>query len=245
MPYDGSAKRAGRQDMAELFKQKHWDSKPVSGDLVIIGVAPLQRRTEDTIAAALDDAAKKAAMFYGVTVQSLSIDNEGLGRFDQYFSRQIDLSYDTGYQKYIDSFVFDKETDVFIEKNNAFVRVHLQTEIPLFVEYESAFIKRRGPAWISSPPASISGYMAAVGQSDAYRYYSDSIMASYKSAAGALITRVKSEMQTKHDAYEISGTTLASNVSIEKSSGTLREFFVIEIWIDPKDNSVWTLAVAK
>jgi hypothetical protein len=32
---------------------------------------------------------------------------------------------------------------------------------------------------------------------------------------------------------------------VQLSKGKLAIFFVIELWIDPKDQSVWTLAVGK
>jgi hypothetical protein len=221
-------------------QQGYFISKPTGSALVIIGVSSRQRRREEEIASALDDAARKVAMYQGVRGKIAMSLTTGPGGFFGFHTDTVsDIVYDSDYHKYLDALIYDQTKDVLVTPDAVFVRVTYPV-LTGSVIYTSEIIGG-APSWIHKPPQEISGYMAGVGFAMNQRWFQDTVTKSYESAITALLSRLSSQM-TVHD---IDGSNNTASQTVQIIEGELSRFLALEMWIDPVNKSVWTLAIAR
>jgi hypothetical protein len=97
------------------------------------------------------------------------------------------------------------------------------------------------PVWVSRPPQEIDGFPAGVGYAARQSRVGDTYAKSCDSAAAALISQLSTSLITSNTTTQNWNTTTIQ----QKSSGKLIHFTVLDIWLDPATNAVWTLAIAQ
>jgi hypothetical protein len=222
-------------------KSRYWITHPDNGDLVVMGVANRQRKREDEIRLALEDAAHKVAFFYGVMGVKSVITTNGSGSWDYSMDSSHAFSYDSDYDKYIHDLKYDTSRDAFSIDGAFLLRVRYRAQTPLSVQ--RTFTMNDGmPEWIKKPPAEISGYMVGVGYGGPRSKFKDTVTAAYENAITAIIGNIA----TKNVSTIGNGSDGAAvSADMQISEGALREFFVLEMRQDPKTKGVWVLAIAK
>ena len=220
---------------------KYWTSLPESGELVFIGVSGSQIKQETEIAMACEDAARKVSMYHGLLASYVSVQSIGSGFMDYYVDSDIWLDYDRDIEKYLDKLVFDPERDVVKIDGTVFVRFTYPASFPGKITYPFARNPNGSPEWMNRPPREIDGFMAGVGFARKQSRQRDTITKSSESAAAALVSQINSSMSSK----EVSAVNEKTTVIQQQSIGKLSNFLVLEIWIDPESDAVWTLAIAK
>jgi hypothetical protein len=218
-----------------------WVTPPHPGSLTIVGMSgPLLKR-EREINAAREEAARKISMYHGVNVSFESVHSDGSSIFDYSSSSSLALEYDDDLEKYKDRLTYDGDRDVARSGGSVFIRFAYPAGFPFPVSYTSRKNADGSPVWVQRPPGEIDGFTAGVGFSAKKSRVKDSYAASCDSAAAAIVSRLSTSVIT---------TTIASpgknTVTIlQRSSGRLKGFLVLDIWVDPKTKAVWTLAIAQ
>jgi hypothetical protein len=231
--------------LKDSYANGHLITRPENGSLVVIGVANPQSKKEKALALALEDAARKVAFFYGIRGRIATIVESGSGRFDFYSGSESLYDYDMDLQKYQDMLIFDPNSDVLIVDGAVIVRAIYQPLAPLNIEY-SYMLNNGRPEWITRPPVEISGYLVGVGFARPQKRKKDALEKSYKNAVDQIVAQLSSTLGSSHDLYESSRNgTRASGSNVQISEAEIREFFILETWIDPKTTEIWTLTVAK
>jgi hypothetical protein len=219
----------------------YWITHPDNGDLVVMGVANRQRKREDEIQRAIDDAAQKVALFYGIKGIKTVLTTNGSGFLDYSMDAGHAFSYDTEYEKYIDALKYDTSRDSFSIDGAFLLRVRYKVQTPLPAPH--TFTMKDGmPEWIKKPPKEIGGYSAGTGYGGPHSKFKDTVTRAYENAIISIIgntaTKNVSTIDTGSD-----GTTASADMQI--SEGALTEFFVLEMWQDPNTKGIWVLAAAK
>jgi hypothetical protein len=219
----------------------YWITHPDNGDLVVMGVANRQRKREDEIQLALDDAAHKVALFYGVKGIKTVLTTNGSGFWDYSMDTDYAFSYDTEHEKYIDALKYDTSRDAFSIDGAFLLKVRYKAQTPLHITYAGK-MQDGMPEWIKKPPSEIDGYIAGTGYAGPHSKFKDTITSAYENAIASIIgnraTKNMSAIDTGSDGATVS-------VDIQISEGALTEFFVLEMWQDQTTKGVWILAVAK
>jgi hypothetical protein len=153
----------------------------LQSNLVFIGVSGKLSCHEDTIKAALNDAARQFSFFYSVIGHSINRDHIGVRVFDVLFSSEYQLDYDNDLDKYLEALEYDLSKDVFENNNALFVttRVNLDIFMPVFRGHS---FNRQRPRWIDNPPKEINGFITGVGFSGRLSSYRDAVVRSYERA---------------------------------------------------------------
>ena len=219
----------------------YWITPPKSNELVVIGVSGLQTKREAEITNAREDAARKVSMYYGVQADTASVQSIGSNFLAVFADSEITVEYDRQTDQYIDQLNFDPDRDVFIRKNAVFIRFTYPAAFPGNINYTFGKNSNGSPKWTTSPPHEIGGFMAGVGFSRRQERIRDTLIKSSESAVASIISRLSSSV----DAGEVSTFTQGASYVRHQSSGRLTNFTVLEIWIDPATENVWTLAVAQ
>jgi hypothetical protein len=221
-----------------------WITTPENGSLVFIGGAGARTKKDEAIRYALSDAARKVAFYLGVQGKSVSVLDVGAGHLDFNADSTLELTYDPDYEKYVEQLEFDPETDVLVTENSVFVRARWPSPDLSNVNFVSQWTGR--PDWTLNPPGTIDGYLAAVGRSGAHSRSYSAVIASCENAIAALLHNKDNTVDAGVASVETSsGGSMTATSNREVAEGELSQFYVLEIWIDPADRSVWTLAIAK
>jgi hypothetical protein len=221
-----------------------WITAPENGSLVFIGGAAARTKKDEAIRYALSDAARKVAFYLGVHGTSVSVLDVGTGHLDFSADSVLELTYDPDYEKYIEQLEFDPETDVLVTENSVFVRARWPSPDLPNVNFISQGTGR--PDWTLNPPDTINGYPVGVGRSGAHSRSFSAVIASCENAIAALLHNKYNSLDAEVASVETStGSNMAATTNREVAEGELSQFYVLEIWIDPADRSVWTLAIAK
>jgi len=227
--------------MKEQSAQNHWIAAPTDNTLTIIGVSnPMMKgKGDDEIAAAKEDAAKKAAMYYGVQGRIEATHRDGANFFDYINDSLVEVVYDKNYTKYIEQLTFDPKNDVIITKDAIFVRFKLAAAAKQ-VNYTAKFDKDGRPAWVNNRQLpEVAGFVTAVGFAQKQWRLKDTIYKATEAAVVRMVETASIQISEKID-------TEAASVNYSTSSkGQLINFHVIEFWVEPKTNHVYTLAIAK
>jgi hypothetical protein len=221
-----------------------WVTTPENGNLVFIGAAASRTNREEAVRYALLDAARKVSLYLGVYGKGAFVLDVGAGHLDFNTSSDLELSYDPDYEKYIEEFEFDPDTDVLALENSVFVRVRWPAPVLVDTNFVSRWPADR-PDWILNPPETVDGYLAAVGRSGSHSRSYSAVIASYENAIASLLYNKYSSIDAEAASVEVGGATMAAASNKEVAEGKLFQFYILEVWIDPADRSVWTLAIAK
>jgi hypothetical protein len=228
-------------DIKAQYDMGYFLTPPENGVLVVIGVASRRRSRTEELEAALDDAARKVACYMGITGKVIR-ERRASGSFFGFSAAvQTDIVFDTGYGKYREALVYDEAKDILRAVDAVFVRCAYPAPEMNPIQYTPA-ITDGTPEWVHSPPQEISGFLVGVGFAGKQRWFSETITKAYENAIAALLSRVSTTM-TVRDTDE-AGRGAVSEI-VEVAEGVLSDFLVLETWIDPKTQSVWTLAVVK
>jgi hypothetical protein len=221
-----------------------WISTPENGSLVFIGGAAARTKKDEAIRYALSDAARKVSLYLGLYGTNVSVLDVGTGYLDFNADSVLEIVYDSDYEKYVEQLEFDPETDVLATEDSVYVRARWTPPDSLNTNFVS---RRTGrPDWILNPPETIDGYPAAVGRSGAHSRSYSAVIASRENAIAALLRNKHNSLEAGVASVETgSGGSMAAASNREVAEGELSQFYVLEIWIDPADRSVWTLAIAK
>jgi hypothetical protein len=235
----GSGAANSGQKSSEAF-DGFWVTLPKPDTLFIIGVSGRQLKRENEIELARQDAARKAAMYHGLDVSFESLQNIGANVFDYYTGSEINLDYDRELEKYKEKLVFDENKDVISSERGIFIRFSYPAPFPGNISY--AFAKNRDgrPEWTNNPPGEIDGLAAGVGFSGKLFYFGDTFEKSCDAAAADIVSRLSTVVTTKDTSMGYQNSSFMHQLS----EGYLVRFLVLEIWIDPATQAVWTLAAA-
>jgi len=194
--------------MKEQYESGHWIAKSSGNMLTVIGVSNPMIKRQDEITAAKEDAARKAAMYFGIQGKIETVNNSGAGLFDYQYDSNVELVFDTDYEKYIDRLTFDQQKDVLVTQEGIFVRFKYAAAVTE-INYSAGLVDGR-PNWTrNSGKPEFEGYITAVGFSRNQRRLKDTIIKSAQDAALRMIENMSTIVNTK----EISAAGKARQVS--------------------------------
>jgi hypothetical protein len=239
----GSTESSGSTVSApsEKTDPNHWITFPKTNELVIVGVSGRQTKPETEIQIAREDAARKVSMYYGVYAEVESSQHTGAGFFDVAVDTTVNIEYDQQIERYLDKLVFDPERDVFTWNNAVYVRFTYPESFPGNISYQFDKNPNGSPKWTTSPPNEINGFPAGVGFGRRQERFRDTVIKSYEAAAASFVSIMSSSVSSSETSTFSQGTSSVR----QQSSGRLTSFLVLETWIDPVSEAVWTLAVAR
>jgi hypothetical protein len=232
---------------SESLDNTFWNTGYAYGELIFHGAAGIYSKREESIRLALEDAAKKVAIFNMVEARYLSSTSIGASFFDYSFNTETSLKYDENYKNYVETLIFDPDQDVIQSNNTIFVRVRYRSSMPVQIQYmPSSFPKNAKPPWVDNSPH-IPGYMVGVGYAGRRAALRDTITASYENAIFSIITTMCSSIKEESTNVQGSGTLTFSTTNTHEISatGVLTNFYILDTWIDSANKAVWTLALAK
>jgi hypothetical protein len=217
--------------------------------LVFIGVAGKRSSPKETIQYALKDAAQRVAAFYGVSGEYAVQNNIGSGIFDYTLNTYTELDYDVdGSEQYVDALEFNADTDTMEMENTFIIRTTYPASLSAPLIYRPTYSgKDHKPDWVDKPPPEIPGYEMGIGYSGRYSSMSKTCTNSFHNAIFAIIRNVNTATRSSGLVYVNTGKFFGYKIvddNITYSYGTLTGFYVLDMWINPKDKSVWTLAIA-
>jgi hypothetical protein len=217
------------------------DTSPYNDELVFLGVAGNRTNKNEAIRLALEDAARKAAMYQSVGGHIFLEESRGTGFFDYSSRREAVLEFDENYPQYIDFLTFDENTDILINNNTVFVRTRCAPQNPLRIPHDFS-AENQKPSWVDRTPPKIPGYITEVGFAGPRFYHKDTVIASYENAAFSLIEAAGLLQVTANQTIGSAAISSSASVTVQ---GVLQGFYVLEIWVDPATMAVWTLAIAR
>jgi hypothetical protein len=230
------------KSLQEQHDSGRWVVGPRDGRLTIIGVSGRMVKADDEIETAKQDAARKASMYHGIQGSVEIVNTTGSGGFFDYsVDAKLDLNFDTNYGNYIERLSFNPETDVLRDSGAVFIRFQYNTS-GLDVNYSPAGSDGR-PSWVNYRNLpEFEGYATAVGHAGRRSRLRDTVNASYDSAAAILIESASTQVNARESS--VTGVSSATALHM-RSEGRLSNFQVLELWIDPGSQAVWTLAIAR
>ncbi|GMO62968.1 MAG: hypothetical protein Ta2G_21800 [Termitinemataceae bacterium] len=211
-----------------------------SNELIVIGVSNRQRKREDEIQNAVNDAAAKIALYYGVDAKIFIAATNGTGFWDYSMDTDSLFKFDTEYEKYVDGLRYDTSKDSVSIDGAFLLKVCYKVSNPVPAKRHYKMIEER-PQWIRKPPDKIGGFLTGIGYARPQQKLTDTILKAYQNSIASIVRRLSTKAFSRI-------TTIDSNVfsqDIQISEGSIVEFFAYEIWRDPKTNGVWILALAK
>jgi hypothetical protein len=219
----------------------------ICGNLAFTGVSEKLSNREESVQAALKDAARRLSFFNSISGYSVSQEQSRGGTFDFYINSDRHLLYDDKLEEYLDQLIFDPSADVFEFNNAVFVITHVTSDVsmPLFRGHSW---KNERPGWIDTPPSEIEGFIAGTGFSSRLSSHSDTVIKSYENAVIGIIENINIRFRGKQQIYQNNSGAFdyyLDSLNETGAIGELKNFYIIESWTDPKNLSVWTLAVAK
>ena len=218
-----------------------WLTVPRSDALVIIGVSGRQLKKETEIAVAKEEAARRVSMYNGLYASFQAAQSLGSGFLDYSYAAETRVDYDEQLDKYIERLSYDPERDVIDTEDGLFIRFSYPSAFPGKVNYKFTKNPDGSPEWTARPPQDIDGYMVGVGFSRRQARWRDTFTKSCEAAIAAIVAQTSSSVEAGDSVYNNQSSTFF----YQKSEGRLSQFLVLEVWIDPSNQSVWTLAVAK
>jgi hypothetical protein len=225
--------------LEEVYDSGYWVTRPLDGTITVLGIAGRRSNREEAVTEALSDAARKVALYHGVSGESASVLNQGSGNLDYFsdFDYRLDLLH--RYEDYIGDLVFDKDRDILEKDGSVFVRAQYQgvSGIPV---YETV-MEDGVPVWVRNHAAAIPGFLTAVGFSKNRGSLQKTYQASYEDAIVSLLPGLSSKVA--NEIIDVAGDRITQSVST--NSGVLENVMILEVWLDRRTNTVWTLLIAK
>ncbi|MDR0457392.1 MAG: hypothetical protein LBH20_12020 [Treponema sp.] len=223
---------------------------PAGNGLVFIGVAGRRSDPKETIQCALEDAARRVAIFQKVFGEYAVESNIGSGLLDYVNNIYTSLYYDEGgIEQFAGTLRFNADTDAIELENSLIIRAAYPGALSVPVKYHPTYSGAdKRPGWVDTPPLEIEGYETAVSHSAPYSSLSDTYTNSYHNAIFTIIRNINTLSRTSDTTYQSTGSLFgyrSSSDNVMYSYGTLTGFYVLDTWLDPKTKWVWTLAIAK
>jgi hypothetical protein len=223
-------------------------SVPSGNQLVFLGIAGRRSNPKLTLQYAQEDAARRVAAFYGVSGEYAVQNNIGSGSFDYTFNTYTQLNFETG-EQYVDALEFDADTDSMEMENTLILRTTYPASLSVPVTYRPTYSSiDQKPDWVENPPLEIRGYEVGVGYSGRHSTLANTCANSYNNAIFAIIRNVNTATRSSDTIYHSTSGLFGYKISNDNATysyGTLDGFYVLDMWINPKDKTVWTLAIAK
>jgi hypothetical protein len=227
--------------MKEQYETGLWIVKSSGNKLTVIGVSNPMLKRQDEIAAAKEDAARKTAMYFFMRGKMEILNNIGSGLFDYQHDSNVEIIYDTDFEKYKNQLTYNPDEDVLVTREGIFVRFQYPTVVTQ-INYRSSIVNGR-PDWIrNSERPEFEDYLTAVGFSRNQIRLKDTILKSTEDAVVRMIESLSTTVNTKEISVSGEGSSSFTHTT---SEGTLYGFQVIEFWIEPETRYVYTLAIAK
>jgi len=220
----------------------YWKTRPSDNGIIIIGISSPILKQEEQIANAKIDAARKAAMYFGIIGNIETTQTTGGSFHDHVYDHKIELLYDNDINKYAEKLTYDPQSDVILTKNAVFVRFQYKINTDRLEKFSVRTVKGR-PNWTRSRNIPrFDGFITAVGVSQNQRWLKDTVFKSAENAAVQMIEYISTTIHSK----DIDSTEQGFiGYSFSNSEGRLKDFQVIEFWIDPMTDYVYSLAIAR
>jgi hypothetical protein len=227
-----------------------WDTAPSPEFLFFIGASAIRSDREESIRLALEDAARKVAMYHFLQGSYESRVDTGSGFLEYRAGTVSSLDYDKDYLKYTGDLAYDREQDILQWENSLFVRARYPqaggrtlslARVPAGASVDGL------PGWVNTPPGEIPGYVYGIGLADRRAYHRDTVNASCEDAVFSVIRNLSGRVAGSAAEAQKSGVfgySGAVGASIS-SALSLEGFYVLDTWIDPVSKAVWTLALAR
>jgi hypothetical protein len=227
-----------------------FNSFPAEKGLVFIGAAGKRSDAKETVQFALEDAARRVALFHKVSGEYAVENNIGSGAFDYTNNTYTSIKYDEeGSRQFVSSLQFDADTDTIEIENTLIVRTIYPFMLPIPVRYRPSYGKDdHKPDWVDNPTVEIEGYETGVGHSSRLSSLAGTFTNSYQNAVFAIIRNINTTSRSADLVYQNTGDFFGyktSSDNVNYSYGTLSGFYILDTWLDPKTKSVWTLAIAE
>jgi hypothetical protein len=223
-----------------------WNSVP-SGNLVFIGGANLRSSRDESVRLALEDIARKIAVFYAVEGEFVSYNKTGSGFFDYSSNTWSSIAYNEDYLGFTEDLEYDSGVDIIQIDNTIFVRARFRGPERIHLDYQAPPAGEGRPLWVDSPPAEISGYRVGLGYAGRRASHRDTVNASFEAAVFSIIRAAFGQAAAGDVGYRGSGTFdyRSASDAVVRARGRLKGFYVLDTWMDPSNMGVWTLAIAR
>ncbi|GHT61066.1 hypothetical protein FACS1894109_19330 [Spirochaetia bacterium] len=195
----------------------------------------------------MNDAARWLSVYsQGITGSITQILASGTSFRDYRQDTQPSLMYPESQQDYIEDMLYDPVKDVLEFRNGVYVRVRYSFPSYPRINYLNT-IKAGRPDWIDNPPKTILGYQVGIGMANARVNHRNTLIASYENAIFSLISTVAMHIRAMEEYVDsfAAHSVQQQDISVHTAKGSVEGFYVLETWTDPKDMSVWTLAIAE
>jgi hypothetical protein len=224
-----------------------WNTSTSGGDLVIVGVGGLQMYDTDSIQKALEDAARKVSLFAGLRGATVYYEHIGTAFWDYIVENSTKINYNEDYAGYIDQLEYDPDKDIIINEKGAFVRTRYKLSNSFHIMHPSSGSESEKPDWVDNPPSTINNFIVGVGYARPQMYVNRTYVASYEAAIAAIVSKGSSSIDSKNVQYQGSGYFDYDDVreNTVTASAAINGFYVLQVWIDPQNGGVYTLAVAQ
>jgi hypothetical protein len=231
----------GAKQGPEVNSNNYWVTLPKSGELVVLGVSGRMSSRDAEIRIATEDAARKIAMYNGVWARVKSVQSIGSGYLDYFLETETVLEYNQQFDQFKDKLKFDPDRDITRNSDGAvFIRFTYPLNFPGNINYNSGKNPDGSPDWTTKRAQPIGNFITGVGMSGRQDRFGDTVRRSYEAAAASIVTNYTAYMESSGT---IVGSANKSYIS-QLSEGLLKNFLVLEVWIDPKTRAVYTLAIA-
>jgi hypothetical protein len=227
-----------------------FNSVPAGNELVFLGIAGKRSDPKQTLQFALEDAARRVAAYHRVYGEYALLNNIGSGMLDYAYDTYQFLTYDVeGSKQYVDALKFNADIGTIEVENTFIIRTSYPAALSVPISYRPTYgAADQKPDWVDNPPLAISGYEVGVGHSGRFASLADACTNSYHNAVFAIIKSVNSTFRSSDFMYQNTGSLFGYKTSSDNATysyGILNGFYALDMWINPKDKSVWTLAIAK
>jgi hypothetical protein len=223
----------------EQYNSGYWITRPSSGTIPVIGIAGRRGNRDEAIQSAVDDAARRVALYHGLYAESAAVLNQGSGYLDYFADFDYRLTIHNDPSSYTGSLFFDKDDDVYEKNGSVYIRAKYSgvADIP---EYNSV-MENGIPNWVKNYNADVPGFLTGVGSSRNKGSPQTTYQASYENAIVSLLPELGSKVASR--IVDAAGEKLQQNITT--SRGNLTKVMILETWLDSKTGSVWTLLAAK
>jgi len=215
---------------------------PEPGNLIILGVAGRQSTRENELNIAKEDASRKASFYHMVSGTLVGWQYLGPGFWDYDVGSASWLEYDEELESYKNKLSYDPDKDITRDRDGVtYIRFSYPADFPGRISYWIGKNPDGSPEWITRPPEMINGFIAGVGHSGRQERFSDTVRRSYEAAVIAIVSNVSTFIETSDTSF-YSQTELNFRL---QSSATLKNYLVLETWVEPETGAVYTLAIAE
>jgi len=227
-------------------------STPNGNELVFLGVAGKRSSRKETLKYALEDAARRVSIFNRVRAEFVYANRNDSTLMGNNQWTHAALEYDKERaERYIETLNFDpdKKSDIIEVENAVIIRTTYPVSLssPIFYVPTYYGIEKR-PNWVNAPPASIGGYNVGIGYSDKYSSTAETWKKSFDDAIFSIVRSMDASSKSEESNVINTSSMFGYSRTTEEftySLRTLAEFYVLDVWMDPKTKAVWTLAIAR